>query len=70
MTDAQSDDTTERAVSMWVEVREDGVAELCWDTDTGETNAVELSSSAAGDLHHEMENGPTVRHDLEASNVN
>lgn len=66
MSNAQSDDTTGRAESMWVEVREDGVPELCWDNARGETNAIELSRSAAGDLRHEMEAGPTVRHDLEA----
>ena len=53
------------AVSMWVEVDEDGEAALCWDQEDGETKAVGLSRSAAGDLRHELEHGPTVRRDLD-----
>ena len=56
---------TERAESAWVEVREDGVPLLCYDTDRGETEAVELSPSAAANLREEFRNGPTVRHDLD-----
>lgn len=57
---------TERAVAAWTEVREDGVALLCWDNEHGETKAIELSPAAASALREDFENGPRVRHDLTA----
>lgn len=55
----------ERAESAWTEVREDGVALLCWDNNHGETKSVELSPQAAGELRREFIDGPSVRHDQE-----
>jgi hypothetical protein len=58
-----AENPTERASAAWTEVREDSVALLCWDNDRGETNAIELSPEAAGNLRQEFIHGPSVRHD-------
>lgn len=56
--DLEPDDV---AVSMWVEQREDGIAELCYDTQAARTHSVALTQSAAGDLVTALRDGPTGR---------
>lgn len=65
MTDAKSGSNTERVTAAWTEIREDGVPELCLDTESGTTEVYELSPEAAGGLRSEFIDGPTVRHDLD-----
>jgi hypothetical protein len=69
MSDAQSDDTTERAVSAWLEVNEDGETELCYDTEPAETKAVILSESAVVGIIHDLENGPSVDRQQEVADA-
>lgn len=56
-------DTIERAGTAWTEVQEDGTPLLCWDNESGNTKAIELSPEAAGNLRDEFVHGPSVRHD-------